>query len=288
MTTGNDRKPIVVVKVGTKVLADTGGHVVDPGNMQRVATQVVRILEETDRKIVLISSGAMLYGYQMYMPRGGHEPIKDGSMDHKRLLCGIGQPHLIHFWWYYIGGMGWSCAQILVDNQDFQREQYKLDLRRQVMDYLECDVVPIFNEDDIRTSAELGNGFSDNDMLALLVAETVGAERIVFLTAPFAGYYENNKLVKVLTGHEVCAEEPAIPLPGPIEGVVYHGKVPNPTSSLFDITRGGMQSKLARCHEAMASGIDVYIANGHQPNVLTDIVIEGKNPGSFGQGVNPV
>jgi glutamate 5-kinase len=260
---------IAVVKVGTGVLADDELRGLDSANLVRITKQIGAVLDKKKCKVVVVSSGAMLIGrqhlFQQKLSWAWPEIISEGVYE-KQLLCGVGQPHLATLWHHCMSKYGYPCAQILLNNEDFERENYRLNLRQKILDYLALGVVPVLNEDDVKTDVELKNSFSDNDQAAVLVAMAIEADDLIFLTLE-EGLLEEGELVSELVGNEVCQEiQPYMVGDFPI------------------ISRGGMTGKLKRCHEGMGAGINVYIANGRNDEVITDILLHGKNPGTFGRG----
>ena len=57
-----------------------------------------------------------------------------------------------------------------------------MNLRNSVSTLLELGVVPIFNENDTVSTAEIGTAFGDNDRMSAMVASKIDAELLIILT----------------------------------------------------------------------------------------------------------
>jgi glutamate 5-kinase len=137
---------------------------------------------------------------------------------------------------------------------------------------LKLGVVPIVNENDVTSVAELaplGEGyrvnFSDNDILSVLVANAIGADLVIILSdvdGLYTGDPSDPGSVLIRTVENVTAE-----LKGSVEGKGRLG-------------RGGIQSKVKAAEIATTCGIPVVVANGRREDVITDI-LAGKKLGTY-------
>lgn len=261
-------REISVVKFGTGVLSTTEGGL-NYGIINRFAGEISRVVK-TGQRVAIVSSGAMLAGRQKIQQSiscGGVWPESrdEETVDHLQVLSCFGQAELIRAWNRAFESYGYPCAQVLLTNRHFSGEEYRRNLRSKIEICLNAGGIPVFNENDWETAAEIANGFSDNDELARLTAIAAEARRLILLSV-VDGYFAGGKLLKLLTGEEIFEE------------------LGGSSSALAIPSRGGGKSKLVNSHLAMAVGIDVYIANGKTDGVITDILLHGKNPGTFGRG----
>ncbi|MFZ9015775.1 MAG: glutamate 5-kinase, partial [Ilumatobacteraceae bacterium] len=148
-------------------------------------------------------------------------------------------------------------AQLLVDSFDFvERSQY-LHLRATVNRLLELGVVPIVNENDAIANDELRYG--DNDRIAALLANGVGADVLVLLTDMDGLYTADPRsdptasLVPL-----VRSDDPLLSIRA---GVGGSGR-----------GSGGMASKLTAARMASWSGVRSVIARAARPGVLAGAV----------------
>ena len=117
-------------------------------------------------------------------------------------------------------------------------------------------MVPIINENDTVATDELK--FGDNDNLAALICNLVGADLLVLLT-DIDGLFDQDprEHADARLLHQVEAITPDI------EGAA--GVRPG------ELGRGGMVSKLQAAKKAGAAGLPTLIANGLTPGILEEI-----------------
>ena len=125
---------------------------------------------------------------------------------------------------------------------------------------LELNALPIVNENDALATDEVGESttIGENDTLAAIVAECVGADLLILLS-DIDGLY---------TADPRKDEHAAlIPEVGEITPEMW-ARAGDPGSALGT---GGMHTKLKAAEIAMACGCDMIIANGRRPELLYDI-----------------
>jgi glutamate 5-kinase len=239
----------VVVKVGTNVLTDAAGTL-DRGRVQALADQVWR-LRKSRRKVVVVSSGAIGAGVgQLGL---GRRPT---DLRHLQACAAVGQSVLIEAYRETLAPHGIQPAQILLTAGDFDQRARYLNVRNTILSLLEWDCLPVINENDTVSVAEIR--FGDNDHLAAMVTNLLQAPLLVLLTN-VDGLYAADPAVD--SSAELL---PTVPM---IDGAVarFAGATKSPLGS------GGMRSKLRAARLVTASGEPVIMANGAQPNVLDRI-----------------
>src|SRR6476659_5831483 len=163
----------VVVKVGTNVLTDAAG-VLDRGRVQSLADQVQR-LRAAGRKVVLVSSGAIGAGVgELGL---GKRP---GDLRHLQACAAVGQSVLMRSYQEALAPHGVHTAQILLTAGDFDHRTRYLNVRNTILSLLEWDCLPIINENDTVSVAEIR--FGDNDHLAAMVTNLLQAPLLILLT----------------------------------------------------------------------------------------------------------
>ena len=118
-------------------------------------------------------------------------------------------------------------------------------------------IIPIANEDDA-VSVTMSM-FSDNDELASLVAELIGAEKLIILSDTdglYTGHPEHDDSEKL---NKVQIDEN-------VEKYVQQSEKGEGEG------RGGMESKIKIAKGTAAKGIVTYIANGKCEDVILDIM----------------
>ena len=151
-----------------------------------------------------------------------------------------------------------AAAQILVTDDDFTDGDRHERLCSTLQQLTRLGVVPIINENHVAEDAQSDSRiFSENDMLASLVATAVGADLLVLLT-DVDGVYD---------GHPNHANASLIP---EITGGVRDLDL---AEQVGELSRGGIKAKLrAVAHAVETSGLVAVIANGRTPDVLERIV----------------
>ena len=239
----------VVVKVGTNVLAGPDGTL-DPGRLQSLTDQVQRI-RQSGRKVALVSSGAIGAGV-------GRLGLGKRPTDLRQLqaCAAVGQGFLMRAYQECLDAHGTHTAQILLTAGDFDHRGRYLNARNTIVTCFEWGVLPIINENDTVSVAEIR--FGDNDHLAAMVTNLLQAPLLVLLTN-VDGLY---------------ASDPAT---NPDAQLV--ATVPQIDGSIMDMAggsksalgTGGMRSKIRAARLATAAGESVIMANGARPGVLDAI-----------------
>lgn len=254
-----------VIKLGTSVVTGTGGEV----SVERV-TPIVRSLAELrseGRGVVLVSSGAVGLG----AGRLGLARARLGDVVLRQACAAVGQSLLMHSYEKLFGGYGVKIAQVLLTEDDFTDRRRYSNLQRTMERLLKLGVVPIVNENDTVSTAELeyvgqgaGRVFSDNDRLAALVMSKLESDALVLLSDVDGLLVPQSQDVR--PGVEPDRDLMVLPF---VEEVTPELKAlavgTSPTG------RGGMLTKLEAAEIAMRAGGVAVIANGKRPDTLTRI-----------------
>lgn len=248
----------VVVKLGTGVLTSGIGQL-DEQRMASVASQIAA-LRKSGVEVIVVSSGAVGLG----MGRLGLKR-RPSSTAKKQACAAVGQGMLIEVWQDAFRPHGINVAQVLLTHDDLRLRQRHLAVGETLEQLLEFDVVPVINENDTVSAAELegGNHFGDNDVLSAMVASFTQATYLIILsTAP--GLVDREG-----TGEVVPVVEKITP---EIEAMA------GGTMSVTAV--GGMAAKVAAVKIALRGGCGVFIANGAEPDVIGRL-LSGEGPGTF-------
>src|SRR6266478_10090370 len=173
----------IVIKLGTSTVTDAAGDVCT----QRVEPIVDGIsqLLEAGRQVMLVSSGAVGLGKSLL----GLHPSRLKDMAVKQACAAAGQSLLMESYKRLFDARGRKIAQVLLTEEDFSNWGRYSNLRRTMEKLLGFGVLPIVNENDTVSTAELENvdggrqaAFSDNDRLAALVMSGMEADALLLLT----------------------------------------------------------------------------------------------------------
>ena len=244
-----DRVKTLVVKVGTNVLS-TDDDRLDADRIAALAEQLHRICE-SGRKLVLVSSGAIGAGMGLL---GLKERPKD--LSHLQAAAATGQAHLIHIYDKAFRPYGYHAAQLLLTANDFKGRGRYLNVRNTLRTLAEYSVIPIINENDSVSTAEIKLG--DNDRLAAMVAGLIQADLLIILSV----------VDGLLTGDPTNPASERIP---------FVDKFDDNLLNLVGVSKssrgtGGMGTKLEAVRTATAVGVNVMIANGKRQNVLNELL----------------
>jgi glutamate 5-kinase len=240
----------IVVKLGTNVLTGPDGRL-DPGQLRALTDQVYR-LRQSGRQVVLVSSGAIGAGIgQLGL---GKRP---SDLRHLQACAAVGQSFLMRAYQECLAPHGIHTAQILLTAGDFDNRGRYLNARNTILTLFEWGVVPIINENDTVSVAEIR--FGDNDHLAAMVTNLLQAPLLVLLTV-VEGLYATDP-----TADPHAQLLTTVPL---IDSTVLEMA----GGSRSTLGTGGMRSKIRAARLATAAGESVIMANGTRPGVLDAIL----------------
>jgi glutamate 5-kinase len=239
----------IVVKVGTNVLSQPDDQL-DLERIESLCDQILRILE-SGRKVVLVSSGAIGAGLGLL---GLKQRPRD--LPHLQAAAAAGQAHLIRLYNDCLQRRGYHAAQLLLTANDFKNRVRYLNVRNTLNTLFEYRVVPIINENDTVSIAEIQ--FGDNDQLAAMVTGLMTSPLLVILSV-VDGLFD---------GDPSKSGSRLVPLVETWNDTLRTLAVKSKSSR----GTGGMQSKLEAIRIATAVGEDVILANGTVPNVLDEIL----------------
>jgi glutamate 5-kinase len=239
----------VVVKVGTNVLTTTDG-ILDPARVQSLADQLQR-LRQSGRKVVLVSSGAIGAG----MGRLGLAR-RPSDLRHLQACASIGQSFLMRAYQECFDRHQVHTAQILVTAGDFDNRARYLNVRNTILTLFEWGVLPIINENDTVSVAEIR--FGDNDHLAAMVTNLLRAPLLILLTVVDGLYPADPAVDPAARKLDTVAS-----IDGPVMDLA--------SGNRSTLGTGGMRSKLRAARLATAAGESVIMANGATPGILDAI-----------------
>lgn len=241
----------VVVKVGTRVLTTSEGHL----DEQRIALLAEELIAQLDagRRMVLVSSGAVGAGMaQLGLKTRPHD------VAHLQAVAAVGQARLIQTYDQTLRKHGRHAAQVLLTADGLNDRTAYLNVRNTILTLLELGALPIINENDTVAVEELMTTFGDNDRLAAMVTNLIQAPLLVIMS-DVAGLYN---------GDPSLPESQVIPtVPRLDETVLSYVR-----DKKSGVSKGGMASKLEAARIATTAGENVVIAHGHAPGMLTRIL----------------
>jgi glutamate 5-kinase len=264
----------LVIKVGTTTVSDADGQF----STERVKPIVDSIagLRKAGRQVVLVSSGAIGLG------RGwlGLHSSRLEDLVTKQACAAVGQSLLMDAYKNLFSGWKIKIAQVLLTEEDFSNWRRYSNLRQTMEKLLRFGVLPIVNQNDTVSTAEIESvgtqartvAFSDNDRLAALVMSGLEADALVLLTNVDGLLRKSPAGPNARAPRETRQEVISI-----VEDITpeLKGLAAGPSSG----GRGGMTTKLEAAEIAMNCGGTAVIANGQVQNILGQI-FAGENVGT--------
>lgn len=246
-------KKRIVIKVGTSSLTYDTGKI----NIRQIEllSQVISDLCHSGCEVALVTSGAIAVG----VSKLGFEKRPDKTPE-KQAASAVGQSELMSLYGKFFLEYGKDVAQLLLTKNILDNKERKENAINAFNTLFEWGVVPIINENDVISTAEIK--FGDNDTLSDVVAELIDADMLIILS-DIDGFYDKNpaKYPNAKLVPEVYEITDEIMSSAGGEGTSRG--------------TGGMVTKLIAAKHAMDAGIEMVIANGKNPKIIYDI-LDGK------------
>lgn len=239
----------IIIKIGSNVLTQSDG-LPDVNRIAHLVEQIANIKKQ-GKQVILVSSGAVAAGRSMITVSEKYDAVAT-----RQLLASIGQVKLINTYANLFEQFGILCSQVLVTKEDFRDRMHYLNMKNCLELLLQCDVIPVVNENDVVSVTELM--FTDNDELAGLIASMLNAQALIILTNVDGIYNGDPKLPESIVIDEIGGAE-----------VDFSAFI---SSGRSQFGRGGMITKSTMAQKVAALGIEVHIANGTKDNILTDVL----------------
>ena len=243
-----------VVKIGTSLLRGETAATIE-GYARCFAAAMAR-----GDQVVLVTSGAVGLGCQKLAMSSRPDTVVA-----LQAAAAIGQGALMALYERAMARHGCSVAQVLLTRSDLADRRRYQNASGTLRQLLSWGVLPVINENDALSTAELR--FGDNDTLSALVAAAVEAQQLILLTDVDRLYSSDPRV-------DADAE--------PISDVRHPRDLDQLEQGAGDGGRwgtGGMTTKLAAARIATASGITVQLADGRNPSRL-EALLQGERGGT--------
>ena len=235
-----------VVKIGSSLLTNEGRGLNVPAIHDWVRQMAA--LRDQGVEVLVVSSGSVAEGIK----RLGWS-ARPSELSKLQAAAAVGQMGLVWAYEEAFSQHSYHTAQVLLTHADLSDRQRYLNARNTLRTLLDHQVVPVINENDTVVTDEIR--FGDNDTLAALTANLIGADVLVILTDQQGLYDDNprtNPDARLL--QEVKVSDPAIERMASPEGGA--------------LGRGGMYTKVMAAKRAARSGTATLIASGKEKDVL--------------------
>ncbi|MFS0867567.1 glutamate 5-kinase [Microbacterium sp. 179-B 1A2 NHS] len=159
----------VVVKVGSSSISGDNAEKIQP---------IVEALAEAHARgteVVLVSSGAIATGMPFLLLDS-----RPSDLATQQAAAAVGQNVLIYRYQAALRPFEIVAGQVLLTAGDLENPTHRSNARRAMERLLGLRILPIVNENDTVATHEIR--FGDNDRLAALVAQLIGADALVLLS----------------------------------------------------------------------------------------------------------
>ena len=239
----------IVIKVGTRV-ATEGDNAFSVDVIGRLVKQIAAlktaagVTEGADaRSFIIVSSGAIALGLNRMKLS-----TRPKEINLLQAAAAMGQSRLMHAYEREFEAVHTETAQILLTYEDIRSRTRYLNIRNTIFTLWGFGVVPIVNENDTVSFAEILR-FGDNDIISAHLANMLDADLLVMLTDTDGVYDKDPKAHDDARILRTVAKVTESVLAG------AEGK-----GSAF--STGGMESKIRAADLATRSGVGVVIAGG--------------------------
>ena len=261
-----DTAQIVIIKVGSALLVDEQQDQINGEWLAGMAADIAS-LHDVGKSVVVVSSGAIALGQQ-----GLGLPGTGLRLEEKQAAAATGQVILANAWMMALAQHSISTAQILLSPDDTETRRRHLNARATMKTLLELKSVPVVNENDTVTTAEIRYG--DNDRLAARVAAMLSADMLCLLS-DVDGLYTENPAQNSAATHlaEVDTLTPEVLKMAGSANATY--------------ASGGMVTKLEAARIATKAGCDMVICDGRPLGPLSRLR-DGARSTLFHAGASPL
>jgi len=243
----------IVVKIGTSTLTYSTGHL----NLRRIE-ELVKILSDlknSGKQIVLVSSGAVAAGAARIGTGRPH------TVEQKQAFAAVGQSEIMRIYEGFFANYGHTVGQILMTKDVIENPERRHAVENTFAELLNIGCVPIVNENDSVSTAEIK--FGGNDTLSAYVAIVCHADILINLS-DVDGLYDSDP-----------RKNPDAKLIHSVDSI--NDKIFNYAGGAgTERGTGGMATKLQAAKIVTDAGIPMYIINGTNPHLLYELLDGGE------------
>lgn len=243
----------VVVKVGSSSISGDSADKIGP------IVDALAAAHARGTEVVLVSSGAIATGMPFLQL-----DERPSDLATQQAAAAVGQNVLIYRYQAALRAFRIVAGQVLLTAGDLENPTHRSNARRAMERLLGLRILPIVNENDTVATHEIR--FGDNDRLAALVAQLIGADALVLLSDIDCLY----------------TRPPGEPGAVPIKRVAYgddlHG-FEFGSVVVNSVGTGGAATKVSAARLAAASGIGVLVTSAD----LVDRALDGDDIGTWFQ-----
>ncbi|MBZ4486220.1 glutamate 5-kinase [Microbacterium sp. cx-55] len=244
----------VVVKVGSSSISGENAAKIQP------IVEALAAAHGRGTEVVLVSSGAIATGMPFL-----ELDSRPTDLATQQAAAAVGQNILIYRYQESLRPFRIVAGQVLLTAGDLENPTHRSNARRAMERLLGLRILPIVNENDTVATHEIR--FGDNDRLAALVAQLIGADGVVLLSDIACLYTAPPDEPGARPIHEVSYGDD-------LSGYQFGSVVVN------SVGTGGAATKVSAARLAAASGIGVLVTSA-------DLVHEALAGGPVGTWFEP-
>ncbi|MHC2998991.1 glutamate 5-kinase [Microbacterium sp. HJ5] len=243
----------VVVKVGSSSISGDNAEKIGP------IVDALAAAHGRGTEVVLVSSGAIATGMPYLLL-----DERPSDLATQQAAAAVGQNVLIYRYQAALRPFRIVAGQVLLTAGDLENATHRSNARRAMERLLGLRILPIVNENDTVATHEIR--FGDNDRLAALVAQLIGADALVLLS--------DIECLYTRPPDEPGAEPiPRVAYGDDLHGFEFGSVVVN------SVGTGGAATKVSAARLAAASGIGVLVTSAD----LVDRALDGADIGTWFQ-----
>lgn len=243
----------VVLKIGSALLVDPATGV-RKGWLESLAADVAA-LRSQGKNIIIVTSGSIALGRRA-MGLDHNTASSMIPLELKQGAAAVGQIALMQAYIDVFKPHDIVLGQILLTPSDTENRRSHLNARATIHALLAKGLIPVINENDTVSTAEIR--FGDNDRLASRVAQMISADLVVQLSTT-DGLYTADPRIEPLAEHVPVVEKLS---------AHYLGMAGD---ALPGVSTGGMKSKLEAARIATESGVHMIIGKGTEDHALREL-----------------
>jgi glutamate 5-kinase len=243
----------VVVKVGSSSISGDNAHKIGP------LVDALAAAHGRGTEVVLVSSGAIATGMPYLLL-----DERPSDLATQQAAAAVGQNVLIYRYQEALRPFRIVAGQVLLTAGDLENATHRSNARRAMERLLGLRIMPIVNENDTVATHEIR--FGDNDRLAAMVAQLIGADALVLLS-------DIECLYTRPPGEPGAAPIPRVAYGADLHAFEFGSVVVN------SVGTGGAATKVSAARLAAASGIGVLVTSAD----LVDAALSGHEIGTWFQ-----
>ncbi|QKJ19364.1 glutamate 5-kinase [Microbacterium hominis] len=241
----------VVVKVGSSSISGDNAQKIRP------IIEALAAAHARGTEVVLVSSGAIATGMPYLLL-----DERPSDLATQQAAAAVGQNVLIYRYQEGLRPFRIVAGQVLLTAGDLENTTHRSNARRAMERLLGLRILPIVNENDTVATHEIR--FGDNDRLAALVAQLIGADALVLLS-------DIESLYTRPPGEPGARPIARVEYGDDLHGFEFGSVVVN------SVGTGGAATKVSAARLAAAAGIGVLVTSAD----LVSAALDGEDIGTW-------